>query len=485
MARLPGTRSARLLVILAIQLADCARYQHFQPAPISVADETRAYNARRLDDPALTRVLAAQGVPVNDTAWNFSQLAIAALYFRPDITEAERTLAAARAGEITAGARPYPGIAVTTDRAAHVSGGQSTPWSLSLAAGLTFERGGKRNARLARANAVTFASRLRLESTAWKAVESVKRGGVRALAAEMDLADARRETSALRSLLALFRARYAEGQIARAELARSEADLRAAGIDETRAMRARTEARIALAHALAVPLHQVSQLPLSSDSRSGCRAVDSLPIDTLQTLALRTLPVAGAALGDYTVADADLRLAIAQQYPDIVLGPGLGWDKGVQRWILSLALPRIPVDRARGPIAEATARRAVQAARVRVVQDSVLAAVDSASATCRSSRRDILAADSLLNTTEEQFALARAAYGRGEIGMTEVALAKLSFERARRTHDQATQRILLSGVTLEEATGLWLLGPPIQWQGILIGGDSLGTPPPAPKNPRQ
>lgn len=487
MARFPGTGPARLLVILAIQLGACARYQHYQPAPISAVDETRAYNARRLDDPALTRVLAAHGVPVNDTAWDFRQLAIAALYFRPDITEAQRALAAARAGEITAGARPYPGVTVTADRAARATGGQSTPWSFSLITGFTFERGGKRGARMARARAATFAKSLRLESLAWDAMHGARQTGLSALGADIDLTDARGETSALRSLLVLFRARYAEGQIGRAELARSEADLRAAGIHEAQAMRARAEARTALARALAVPLDQVDRLALRSGLRSGCTAADSIQLDTLRTRALRILPVVGAALGDYAVAEADLRFQITQQYPDIVLGPGLGWDKGVQRWILSLALPRIPIDRARGPIAEATARRAMQAARVKVVQDSVLAAVDSATALCRNSRREIVAADSLLQTTGEQLALARAGYQRGEIGLADVALANLALVRARRTHDRATQRSLASSVALDEATGLWLSGPPIKWHDIILPDNlpdnSRATSPPAPENP--
>lgn len=328
---------------------------------------------------------------------------------------------------------------------------------------------------MARARAVTFATGLRLQSIGWRAVQSTRQAGVTALGAEVDLADARTETAALRGLLALFRARYAEGQIARAELARSEADLQAAAINETRAERARTDARSALASALAVPLRQVDQVPLRADPRSGCTAVDSVPIDTLRTLALRTLPVVGAALGDYAVAEADLRLQITQQYPDIVLGPGLGWDKGIQRWILSLALPRIPIDRARGPIAEAAARRATQAARVIVVQDSVLAAVDSAAGACRSTRRELFAADSLLNTTGEQLVLAQAAYQRGEVGRTEIALARLSVVRARRTHDQAAQHALASGAALEAATGLWLSGPPLEWQDIIFAHDSSGT----------
>ena len=475
MIRLPSIASAGALGILTIPLGACAGYQHYQPAPLAPLDEARAYNARRLDDPALAHVLAAHGVPANDTAWDSRSLAIAALYFRPDLTEAQRALAAARAGETTAGARPYPSVTVTTNRAARADGGHATPWSFSLTAGFRLERGGKREARIARARAATLAVRLRLESAAWRIVQGARQAGVSAVGADVDFADAEREAAALRTVLQLLRGRYAEGQLPRTELARSATDVQTAAVGASQAARARTDARSTLARALAVPLRQVDQLPLRPEARSGCHAVDSRSLDTLQTLALRTLPGVGEALADYSVAEADLRVQIAQQYPDVVLGPGIAWEQGVQRWLLSFALPNIATDRARGPIAEAAARRAVQAARVRSVQDSVLTGVDSAVAACRHIDREVAVADSLVRSSGEQHALAQAAYQRGEIGQTEVAFAELGLVRTRRTQHQAAERALASGIALENAIGIWLSERAIPWQDLIVSPDSIGS----------
>ena len=461
-----------ILIVLAIQPAACARYQHYTATLINPLDEAREYSARRLDDPTLARILAAHGVPIEGTAWDSRQLALAALYFRPDLTEAERSLAAARAGEITAGVRPYPSVTATADQAAKVDEGRSTPWSFSLTTGITLELGGKRGARISRARAFTLGAQLRLETAAWQTISGTRRAASTALATEIDLADARAETAQLRSLLELLRSRYTEGQIARADLARSEIDVQTAGVVVTQASRARSDARSALARELAVPLRRVDQLPLAADPRSACAAVDSLPLDAMETLALRTLPVVGAALADYTVADGDLTLQIAQQYPDIVVGPGIAWAQGVQRWIVSLGLPSLPTDRNRGPIAEADAHRAVRAARVTVVQDSILAAVDSAIASCRHVRYEITVTDSLVRASAEQLRLARSAYQRGETGKTEVAFALVALTRAQRARNQAVQRAFLDGIALESATGASLSGPPIRWDDLLIPRDS-------------
>ena len=466
------TRLRSVIIAIAIQLGACARYHAYVAAPVSATDEAGEYEARRLDDSALAHVLAAHAGPVANNKWDSRALALAALYFRPELKEARHSLLAARAGEITAGVRPYPSVTATANRAAKADEGHPTAWSFSLTTGITLELGDKRGARISRARAFTLAAQLRLETAAWQVISATRRAASTALATEIDLADARAESSQLRSLLELLRARYNEGQIARADLARSEIDVQTGSVAITQASRARSDARSALARELAVPVREVAQLQLVADPRSACAVVDSVPREAIATQALRTLPIVGAALADYAVAEGDLRIQIAQAYPDIVVGPGIAWEQGIQRWILSLGLPTVPTDRNRGHILEAEAHRAAQAARVTVVQDSILAAVDSSLAACRHAYHEITVVDSLVRASSEQLGLARAAYQRGETGRTEIAFAQVALTRAQRARNQAIQREFLDGIALESATGAWLSGPPVRWDDLLMPEDN-------------
>ncbi|HEX6964359.1 MAG TPA: TolC family protein [Gemmatimonadaceae bacterium] len=445
----------------------CARRQSYRPAPIAPVAEAERYADRRLRDPALARFLAEHEAALHDSAWSSRQLALAALYFRADVTEAQRTLAAARAAEITAGARPAPSATATADRAERPDEGNPTPWSFSLTAGWTLELGGKRAARIAHARAVTLASRLRLEADAWEIAQSARQAAVVALGAKRELADASAERAGLDSVRTLLHARFVEGRLTSTDVARAETDVQTSAVAVADAARANTAARIALARTLAVPLREVESLPIREESNSACAALDTLAPDSLEARALTTRADVGAALADYSAAEADLALAIAQQYPDITIGPGIAWEQGIQRWVLSLAIPSIAVNRARGPIAEARARRAAQAARVAFVQDSILAAVDSSVAACRTTRADVASADSLVSATRAQLALANAAYQRGEIGQTEIAFAHLAVRRAERTREEAVRRGVLAGIMLEQAAGSWLSGPPIRWPDLL------------------
>lgn len=465
-----------LLGMLAGSLTACGpfrRYQRYEPAPLDVRAPAvaAAYRARQLDDPALRAFLRAAGVPPEppptDSGWTPRQLAVVALYQRANVAEARAALAAVRATTITAGLRPEATGSATVERASVVDEGRVSPWTLSLTTGLTFETGGKRAARLARARAGTLAARLRLDAAGWAAAQAAAQAAVALLAADRDVRGAEVEGGALRDVLTLLRTRYAEGRVSLADVAQAEAELRAATLATAQARAARTDGARALARALAVPVAQIERLHIRPSPEEGCDAFDALPPDALQVIALQRRFDVGAVLAEYAVSEADVRAEIARQYPDVTVGPGLAWDQGVRRWALGIGTPGLPRARNRGLIAEALARRAVQAVRVRVVQDSIVGDVDGARATCAITRTEVVAADSLRGAAERRMALARAAYARGETGRTEVALADLALVRADRARQRAAQRRTLAGVALETAVGVWLSGTPRGWPDLM------------------
>lgn len=448
--------------MVALLATACVR-SRYTAAPLDPQRHAVIYATRDLHDEGLAGFLVEHGAPADSLTP--SALALAAVYFRPDVAEATHSLRAAQAAEITAGARPMPSAGATIE---HVSSsGGASPWAISLATGFTFETGGKRAARLSRARAFTLATGLRLDATAWRLGGNARQAALQSLAMMQDLADAEAEVAALRIVLTLLRARYAEGSVSLADIAQMEADVQRAVVAVVQARRALTDARARLAAALAVPLGIVERATIREESRSACDGVDVAPgeaaVRGYEARALQQRYEVGAALADYVVAESDLRLAVAQRYPNISIGPGVAWDQGAIRWLLSVGSPAIPLNRNRGPIAEAEARRAVAGAHVALVQDSVLAQVDSAVAGCRDVRGEIAAADSLVAASAERLGLTEAAYARGEIGQTEVAFARLALVRVTRTRRQARHRRRSAGAALEAVSGRFLTAPEIRW----------------------
>jgi cobalt-zinc-cadmium efflux system outer membrane protein len=433
-------------IVSLLGVVGCVRYH---PAPRPTLDPARAatdYNARRLDD------AVAVGI---DSGWDDAQLAHAALHFRGEVTLGHALVAEARAGEGTAGARPGVGVEGSVTRTARPVETATSSWSEAITATVTLELGGKRGARIARARAATLAAGLRADAAEWELVQEVRGAAVDAVARDEEAADARQEERALQRVAGLFRARYVGGQLSFADVARADADAQAAAVSLSDAARARTEARLALARALAVPFDRVDTLRLRVARTSSCDLVESGG-DSLAIAALRGRPDIGAALADYAVAEGDVRLEVARQYPDLTIGPGLLWDEGIPGWVVNAGLPALLLGRNRGAIREAEAHRATEAVRVRLLQDSVTAAVDGAIATCRGTRLGGATADSLVSATQRAADAARAAFDRGETGQTEVAVAELALVRAHRMVHLSNSRRVAAGAGLDRAVGRWI-----------------------------
>ena len=446
-------------------LEACGRVQGYEAAPMPEPTPT-TFVRRSLSDDGLRVFLVEQGAPPHSEGWTPRQLGIASLYFHPALEESRAEVDLAEAAEITAGVSPDVSVSADISRATQADEGKSTAWSYSLAAGLLFETGGQRNARRSRARAATLQARLQLESAAWQLASSAVQAATRASGAEEAVSDAEAERSLASEVAGLVRARYLEGRVSLADVAQSEQDVRSASLRFVQARRSRMEARLNLARSLAVPLRAVDSIAIVAPASTASCGELPLRFDSLGSLALRNRADVGAAVTGYALSEADLRLEVARQYPDLTIGPGLAWDQGVLRWFVSLGSPGILRNIHRGPIAEARARRSRQAARVERVQDSVLVSVDSSIAACQTVAREVEAASAAERSAAEAVRLTEAAYQRGETGRTEVAFARLALVRSRSVVHAARRLGQQASAALEAVRGGWVDGAP-HWPDLM------------------
>jgi len=452
---LPPAPSRSLPLLACLVASACA---HYTPAPLDPVATAQAYTARRVDAPNVREWLAAHGSTPAAHGWTAADLSLVALYYQPAVDRARAGWLAARAGERTAGARPQPGLESEIGSATSSDVFQSR-WYTSVNAIFTLELGGKRGARLVTARARTAVAETDLEETAWRVTRAVRAATVDLAAATERLADAGDGAERVARFADRLRQRYAEGTLSRSELAAiesEEADARAAAAREREAV---AGARVAIALAAGLPGESLDSVSIAAEQPPICSTERA---DSLQGLALRRRPEVGRALAEYAVAEGDLRMAVADAYPDLSLGPGFVWDQGVDRWSLLLGLPRILLNRNRGPIGEATARRREAAARFAEQQQAVLQEVAGAVVGCRAAQTDVAGADSVRQATARQAELARAAYERGELSATALEPLELAETRALRDLHAARQRLATAGLALETAVGAWPPGE-IRW----------------------
>jgi len=271
---------------------------------------------------------------------------------------AKAKAATAEAGISTADSRPNPTLSLGPEWG-NAPGAGMSPWVLGFSLDVPIETANKRGERTAQARAASNAAALSIADTAWTVSSGVRAAllDLESATRRLEILEEQRENDA--ALVTMVAERVKAGEAPRTDL----------GIYQTQQSRNLLEladgrskldaARAKLADALGVPAISIRNTAVSFGE------LDQFP----KTPAERSLRKAAlirrsdilGALEDYAAADAGLRLEIAKQTPDLHLNPGYTFDQGQSKWALGLGLT-LPIDRNRGPIREANAKRDESAA---------------------------------------------------------------------------------------------------------------------------
>ncbi|TMA81975.1 MAG: TolC family protein [Deltaproteobacteria bacterium] len=447
--RLPA---AILLLLAALAAAAC---QHVPPAPLMPARTAAAYQARALDSPDLHAFLtAASGhapaewpLPV----WDLRTLALAALYFHPDLDVVRAHADVAAAAIATAGARPNPTLSIAPQLVANPESGVS-PWLTTVNFDWPIETAGKRARRIEHADAGAAAAREAVVVEAWRVRRELATAVV-ALAAATRERDALDDEVALdERLLALVEGRQREGAAAANDVTPLRLALLQARSDRAAAAARVGDARAHVAAALGVPAAALDgiRLPQGLDADDAQALLGVATADARRRALLERADVR-QALAEYVAAEATLRLELARQYPDLRLGPSYEFDQGLNKWGFVLALDLPIMNRNEGPIGEAVAARAEAAAKVVAAQAHVIAEIEAATARrdgerARSATMRALTAERDANVGRVATAVRAGAADRvAELG------AEVESRRARRSAAEAESALAQALVDVEAA----------------------------------
>ena len=388
-----------LAMVAVIFSAGCQPYLAKSLDPQATAIH---FGKRRLDDPQLRAALVSSGHWSRSRSWppapwKLRELQGAALFYHPEIAVAKAKAATAQAGIQTADTRPNPTLSFAPELGN--PGGGVTPWVLGFALDVPLETANKRGKRTAQAQAVANAAALSIADTAWTVSSGVRAAllDLESASRRLEVLETQRENDA--ALVTMVVARVKAGEAARTDLAIYQTQQSRNSIDLADGRSKLDAARAKLADALGVPAISISNTAVSFG------ALDHFPAApterTLRKAALiRRSDILGA-LEDYAAADASLRLEIAKQTPDLHLNPGYTFDQGQSKWALGVGLT-LPLDRNRGPIREASAKRDEAAAVFERLQIGIRGELDQALAAYNSDRQRLREVESLVTSQTQQ-----------------------------------------------------------------------------------
>src|SRR5581483_4177910 len=445
-----------LVALCAAGLCACAPVP-YQARPIDAEASARAFGERSEYAPGLAQFAAGAGYAGSwpPAQWRLEELSLAAIYFSTEVRVARGQAAVARAELNTAAQRPPFGVQPLVE---HHSNGlePSQPWSVGVALELPWVTTGRREARAERASMLDEAAQLDVAQAVWRARAWVRDSLI-------DLLDARRRLAALEARLAaraqmraLVMRRVELGAMSSRDL--GQEDLALGEVESGVAFeRARVqEAQSRLAQALGLPQDTAQRIAVADEPFAPADAVTEP--SRARALALRNRLDVRRRLLEFGAADAEVKLAVASQYPELSLSPGYLWDQGDNVWSLAANIVLPTGSRAQALVREAQARRELAARVFEAQQVAVIGETGQAFTRAQSARAVSEAAARQAELARAQFARVEKLFAAGGADRMDLTAARLSALAAQDREREAGIARLRAIAALEDALQRPILG---------------------------
>ncbi len=448
------------LSLSLLTLSGCIEY-HAKPLDPMLINQQQAQ--RSLDSPALKTFLEQHDAPLSQwplSRWNLPQLTLAALYFHPDLDAARATWQQAQANQQRSAQHPNPQFAFTPTF--NNTNSIPSPWILSSLFSFSYQTAGKRAIRQQQAAQLSEKARLTLATQVWQ-IRSNLRQQLEALwFAQQQEQILAQQQQLQRESLRRIEQQYAAGNISALELARvrlAPEQSRLALLDVQQQLNDR---RIQLADALG--LYPEALKGVQFDFAELAQKITTSELQHARQQALQNHAQLLQSLSDYAASEAQLELAVAQQYPDIQIGPGYEYDQGDNKWSLGLGLT-LPLFHNQAPqIAQAAAQRRVAAAQFESQQLKVVQQVAQAVAAYRAAQQKKAATDQIQTDIKQQLQRSKAQLQVGELSQADLLAVRLQLNSANLAQLNAVAALQKARGQVEDATQTPLKFPAQSWQ---------------------
>ena len=379
-----------------------------------------------------------------------------AWFFSTELEVARAKAETAAAAIMTARQRIKPSISGEGGR-------NKTPDSIAtyaISPSFVIETAGKRGLRILQAEKNAEAARIGVYETAWSVRTKVRHALAWYAVALAKLDSAQTEEKLRGEVLGILQKRLELGETARPELnqalmerAAATGSLRAAEGDVNRAL-------AEIAAAVGLPMAVLEKFPVNV---SAFAAVESVATEQVQGAGLQHRADIRRALVEYEEVDARLRLAIANQYPNISLNPGFTYQEGFPSYTLGSLLESLPIlHKNQGPIAEQEAARKQAEAEFIALQARVVAEAETSVVRYRTASAEWKTARETLQKVGQAKVMATGtAFQRGDASRLDLTVARLDTMGLRKVQDDAFEKLQAALGALEDAmqTPVWAAIP--------------------------
>lgn len=427
---------------LGLFMSGCTRYQAAPLAPQRSAERFAARTLAQAD------------------RWDRAALLSVALKQNPDLLVAQADIEAALAHEITVGEVPNPDLILQSEYARH----DPHPWLYGISVNWLLRSSERLRIETEIARVDTSNARLQLMDQAW----SVRRSLAAALS-DWEVAQRRwklleRLAAAQDHLIALEQRRIKAGEDSPGELILIEQARLQIEVQQAEVHTLAGSSQAAIAKTLGVPVGALDGVNIEWPDWGEPPPVDDAKWHQLREQALLSRADLGVAIGDYSAAEARLRLAVAQQYPQFTLSPGYYWDHGIAKFPFDIGFT-LPLNGNRGEIAEAHAGRELAGQKLLALQAAIYGQIEAAEREERIARQSADVAQRRLASVQRQVQQADLALRVGAASQQEQVGAEVLAAQAELDLLQMRAQLQASRNGLEDVLHTPLSGPELALAG--------------------
>jgi outer membrane protein TolC len=299
-----------------------------------------------------------------------------------------------------------------------------------------------------------------LMTVSWEVRAGVRDSLMSLWAAQRRVLLAQQRLELQEQLVSLLEHRFAVGAVSALDVARERTARNQASLAFRDAEGQSVLAWTHLTEAIGIPLAALDSVKLSFAAlEEPVQPAADVGSGELRWTALTNRSDVQALLAHYAAAESALALQIANQYPNITLSAGYGYDQGLHKYILFPAADLPVFNQNQGPIGEAAARREAVAARFTGLQMQVIDAVDGASAEYQAATRTLVSANALLADEQDRERRTSRWFQAGEADRPTLLAAQLERITAEQSRFDALVRQRQALGALEDALQHPFYGP--------------------------
>jgi outer membrane protein TolC len=417
---------------MAFYLSGC-NFISYETKPIANQQVIEKITAKEPEDPRFKEFLKIQGfkedsLPIKE--WGLNELMLCALFFNPRIEIAKKEWDVAKIQEMIAPIKAPSSVGFESGRqTTGVKENSRDAFGLSLTT--LFETADKAKIREERARNQSLIKRLELRKLAWDIKTDLTLNYLRYHQLLLNLQIIRSEIKLQNEILNMLKKRKSLGLSSSIDSNFNQIELNKNIQKLNEEQYQLNETKSKLASILGISAEKLNTMRIANINMDQSIEIFSKTLDdeTKQrdviNLGLFNRIDLRIALAKYAVSESQLKLNVANQYPDIRFSPAYIFDYGSSKWLLGVTSLIPTVEKNKNLVEEAKKLRDIESLQVEKIQTSIINELAklrdnyiNAKDMVRKDTEDLSAANELENSIESKF-------NQGEIDRIELTQQKL------------------------------------------------------------